>query len=126
MLLLHPWLPAHPAQNHKLLFGGNKASARSGDTLNIFGLKDGTKVQITESAVEETGGLRVVGDVNQTERAMRKGGRRVTFTGSPTGSPGCIQAVSRDDPDLQKPPPSDQAEQSATRMLRQPEPYTHP
>jgi hypothetical protein len=39
--------------NQELLFKGKKASAKGDDTLEVFGLKGGTKVQMLGSTVEE-------------------------------------------------------------------------
>ena len=55
-------LTSVPVENQKLLFKGKKASAKEGDTLETFGLKDGTKVQMLGSTVEEIGDLRAVED----------------------------------------------------------------
>lgn len=55
-------LTSVPVENQKLLFKGKRASANGGDTLETFGLKDGTKVQMLGSTAEEISGLRVVED----------------------------------------------------------------
>jgi len=65
-------LTSVPVGNQKLLFKGKKASAKGSDTLEIFGLKGGTKVQMLGSTVEEIGGLRAVEDEKkQAERILR-------------------------------------------------------
>ena len=55
-------LTSVPVENQKLLFKGKRASAKGSDTLEIFGLKDGTKVQMLGSTMEEIGSLRTVED----------------------------------------------------------------
>ena len=65
-------LTSIPVENQKLLFKGKRASAKSDDTLEAFGLKDGTKVQMLGSTAEEIGGLRAVEDEkNRTEQILR-------------------------------------------------------
>ena len=65
-------LTSVPAENQKLLFKGKKASAKEDDTLETFGLKDGTKVQMLGSTAEEVGGLRAVEDEkNRTQQILR-------------------------------------------------------
>ena len=65
-------LTSVPVENQKLLFKGKKASAKSDDTLEVFGLKDGTKVQMLGSTAEEIGGLRAAEDEkNRTEQILR-------------------------------------------------------
>lgn len=65
-------LTSVPVENQKLLFKGKKASAKGDDTLEVFGLKDGTKVQMLGSTVEEIGGLRAIEDAkNLTEQVLR-------------------------------------------------------
>ena len=66
-------LTSVPAENQKLLFKGKKASVKNDDTLEDFGLKNGTKVQMLGSTVEDIGGLRAVEDEkNRTEQILRK------------------------------------------------------
>lgn len=65
-------LTSIPVENQKLLFKGKKASAKGSDTLEVFGLKDGTKVQMLGSTAEEVGGLRAIEDEKkQTEQILR-------------------------------------------------------
>lgn len=65
-------LTSVPVKNQKLLFKGKKVSAKGDDTLEIFGLKDGAKVQMLGSTVEEIGGLRAVEDEKKrTEQILR-------------------------------------------------------
>jgi len=79
-------LTSVPVENQKLLFKGKKASSKGGDTLEVFGLKDGTKVQMLGSTAEEIGGLRAVEDEkNRKEQILRNREgearvRRTTFT----------------------------------------------
>jgi len=76
-------LTSVPVENQKLLFKGKKALAKSDDTLEDFGLKDGTKVQMLGSTAEEIGGLRAVEDEkNRTEQILRnrEGQARVRHT----------------------------------------------
>jgi len=79
-------LTSVPVENQKLLFKGKKALAKGDDTLEVFGLKDGTKVQLLGSTMEEIDGLRAVEDQkNRTEQILRnrEGQARVrqtTFT----------------------------------------------
>ncbi|KAF9784985.1 WLM domain-containing protein [Thelephora terrestris] len=65
-------LTSVPIENQKLLFKGKNASAKSDDTLEIFGLTDRIKVQMLGSTAEEVGGLRAVEDERkQTEQTLR-------------------------------------------------------
>ena len=65
-------LTSVPVENQKLLFKGKKASAKGDGTLEAFGLRDGTKVQMLGSTVEEIGGLRAVEDEKKrTEQILR-------------------------------------------------------
>ena len=65
-------LTSVPVENQKLLFKGKRASAKGNDTLEIFGLKDGTKVQMLGSTMEEIDGLKAVEDEKkQAERILR-------------------------------------------------------
>ena len=65
-------LTSVPVENQKLLFKGKKVSAKGDDTLEVFGLRDGTKVQMLGSTVEEIGGLRAVEDEKKrTEHILR-------------------------------------------------------
>jgi len=65
-------LTSVPVENQKLLFKGKRASAKGSDALEIFGLKDGTKVQMLGSTMEEIGGLRAVEDEKkQAEQILR-------------------------------------------------------
>ena len=65
-------LTSVPVENQKLLFKGKKASAKGDDIIEAFGLKDGTKVQMLGSTVEEIGGLRAVEDEKKrTEQILR-------------------------------------------------------
>jgi hypothetical protein len=49
-----------PVWNQELLFKGKKASAKSDDTLEAFGSRGGSKVQMPVFTVEENGDLRAV------------------------------------------------------------------
>ena len=65
-------LTSVPVKNQKLLFKGKKASVKGSDTLESFGLKDGTKVQILGPTMEEIGSLRAMEDEKkQTEQILR-------------------------------------------------------
>jgi hypothetical protein len=65
-------LTSVPVENQKFLFKGKKASAKGDDTLGVFGLKGGTKIQMLGSTVEEIGGLRAVEDEKKrTEQILR-------------------------------------------------------
>ena len=65
-------LTSVPIENQKLLFKGKNASAKESDTLDIFGLKDGTKVQMLGSTIEEIGGLRTIeAEKKRTEQILR-------------------------------------------------------
>ena len=65
-------LTSVPVENQKLLFKGKRASAKGSDTLEIFGLKDGTKVQMLGSTMEEIDGLKAVEDEKkQAERILK-------------------------------------------------------
>lgn len=65
-------LTSVPIENQKLLFKGKKTSAKGDDALEIFGLKDGTKIQMLGSTVEEIGCLRAVEDEKKrTEQILR-------------------------------------------------------
>lgn len=55
-------LTSVPIENQKLLFKGKKTTAKNDDTLEIFGLKDGIKVQMLGSTAEEISGLRAIED----------------------------------------------------------------
>ena len=65
-------LTSVPVENQKLLFKGKMASAKGSDTLEMFGIKDGTKVQLLGPTMEEIGGLKAVEDEKrQTEQILR-------------------------------------------------------
>jgi hypothetical protein len=65
-------LTSVPVENQKLLFKGKRTSTKGSDTLEMFGLKDGTKVQMLGSTMEEIGGLRAVEDEKkQAEQVLR-------------------------------------------------------
>jgi len=65
-------LTSVPVENQKLLFKGKRTSAKESDTLEIFGLKDGTKVQMLGSTMDEIGGLRAVEDEKKrAEQTLR-------------------------------------------------------
>jgi len=65
-------LTSVPVENQKLLFKGKRASSKGRDTLEAFGLRDGTKVQVLGSTMEEIGDLRAVEDEKkQAERILR-------------------------------------------------------
>ena len=65
-------LTSVPVENQKLLFKGKKASVNDDDTLGVFWLKGGTKIQMLGSTVEEIGGLVAVEDEKKrTEQILR-------------------------------------------------------
>jgi len=65
-------LTSVPVENQKFLFKGKRTSAKGSDTLEVFGLKDGTKVQMLGSTVEEISALKTVEDEKkQTEQILR-------------------------------------------------------
>ena len=65
-------LTSVPTENQKLLFKGKKASTKGDDTLESFGLKDGTKVQILGPTAEEISTLRAIEDEKKrTEQILR-------------------------------------------------------
>ena len=65
-------LTSVPVENQKLLFKGKKTSVTGSDTLESFGLKDGTKVQMLGPTMEEIGSLKAVEDgKKQTEQILR-------------------------------------------------------
>ena len=65
-------LTSVPVENQKLLFKGKKAPVKGDDTLEVFGLKDRTKVQMLGSTAEEIGGLMAVESKNKrTEQVLR-------------------------------------------------------
>jgi hypothetical protein len=80
-------LTSVPVGNQKLLFKGKKASAKGDDSLEAFGLKGGSKVQMLGSTVDEIGGLRAVEDEKKrTEQILKNREtqtrvRQVNFTG---------------------------------------------
>jgi len=79
-------LTSVPVENQKLLFKGKKASSKGNGTLEIFGLKDGTKVQMLGSTLKDIGDLRAVEDEKKRmEQVLRNREtqarvRQTTFT----------------------------------------------
>lgn len=77
-------LTSVPVENQKLLFKGKKASAKGDDIIEVFGLKDGTKVQMLGSTVEEIGGLRAVEDEKKRAEQILRNRETQTRVRRPT------------------------------------------
>lgn len=87
-------LTSVPIEHQKYLFKGKKASAKSNDTLESFGLKDGVKVQMLGSTVEEVSGLRAVEDQRKRmEQTLRNRETQATVCWTTTILSGLLKII---------------------------------